>query len=534
MNDSTGNAPGLLSRGFGVITISVARSTRKVERTGTTVSLRAAYTAGSLRSFFRSTLLQKDPRMARQHKSSRRDSRSRSQQQQKQQRQPQPIDQAELSARDRVVASLIEKAITFPDLNIEPLSVEGLDGRDAALAVAIEQAALRRWLSLVAVLEHCLDRPWDNVQPELQGPFLTGAAQILLFDRIPEHAAVNHAVDWVKVNGPRKASGFVNAVLRSIARLPKKVVETSDRSDQHNAHDLPLGDGRTLRFENAIFAQDHLAQLAQQTSHPESLIARWIGRFGEQATIELCHHNLIQPPTILTGPGIARLQSLDMTPHNNTSCAVFEGDHFALQTLLDQHPDIWVQDSASRKPAELTRHLEPKLIVDVCAGLGTKTHQLALMHPNAKIVATDVHPGRREVLHDRFRDNEQVEIVTIGQLDMLNGQVDLIVLDVPCSNTGVLARRVEAKYRASKATILELVDVQRQIIADAIPMRNDGGAILYATCSIEPDENEKQAEWISKWHKLKVSREEFTMPVGQPGDDAATYHDGGYACLMVD
>ena len=86
----------------------------------------------------------------------------------------------------------------------------------------------------------------------------------------------------------------------------------------------------------------------------------------------------------------------------------------------------------------------------------------------------------------------------------LRDQVDLLVMDVPCSNTAVLARRCEARYRFNLKSLSQLVDQQKQIIADALPYLKASGRILYSTCSLDPAENEEQAQWIIKWHNFSI------------------------------
>src|SRR5690606_23354186 len=146
-------------------------------------------------------------------------------------------------------------------------------------------------------------------------------------------------------------------------------------------------------------------------------------------------------------------------------------------------------------------NLSDRLILDYCAGAGTKTAQLAAMHPEARIVATDRDPRRFDLLKERFRGHDRVEVRDIRDLLDYAQAVDLLVLDVPCSNTGVLPRRIEAKYRLDDQHLKKLTDVQKQIVADSLVYRRPGGWLLYSSCSIESEENERQVAWINKWHR---------------------------------
>ena len=192
-----------------------------------------------------------------------------------------------------------------------------------------------------------------------------------------------------------------------------------------------------------------------------------------------------------------------------------------------------MQDPALAAPVERTRGMRASVIVDACAGKGTKTRQLAQVHPEARIVAAEVDPGRRSALARVTANNDRVTVVDAAGATVPAGSVDLLVLDVPCSNTGVLARRVEAKYRHRGSTLASLVDLQRRIVAGTVPLLADGGHLLYATCSVEPAENEDQAAWIAREHDLTVVTTEAVLPHGGPGEPPDLYHDGGFFALLT-
>jgi 16S rRNA (cytosine967-C5)-methyltransferase len=193
-------------------------------------------------------------------------------------------------------------------------------------------------------------------------------------------------------------------------------------------------------------------------------------------------------------------------------------------------------------------HLEPEVVLDLCAGQGTKTRQLAATFPGARVVATDVDRARFATLERVFREygagdgagggagGGRVEVLAPAEvMERYRGKADLVLLDVPCSNTGVLARRAEARYRCGPEQMKRLVDVQRQIVADAIPLLRESarGRILYSTCSVEPEENNLQVAWAAKWHRFRVEKQELLLPAGRPGGPASGYHDGSFFTLMA-
>ncbi|MHC5002279.1 MAG: transcription antitermination factor NusB [Planctomycetota bacterium] len=436
-----------------------------------------------------------------------------------------PVSTNPDSARDRITARLVRRARVFPRLGPEPVDTTGLDERDAALAIALDHAVARHWLALVTILDACLSRPWIRLEPVVQAPLLAGAAQMLLLERIPEHAAINEAVRWTKAHGRAGAGGLVNAVLRRLAEMRQQIVPQHDpvRRDE-----LPLPDGRAWRLAVEAFDTDPARRLAQTTSHPDMLIERWSAAHGWTETTRLARHSLVVPPVIVAGAG----DDPCLVPHAQEGFAVFTGARGGLRELLDRHPGSRVQDPTAAAPVTATHQLHPDLIVDLCAGRGTKTRQLAEMHPEASVVASDTDDERRGELERVFAADDRVRVVEPAGLIDLAGAADLVVADVPCSNTGVLARRLEARYRFDEQSLGSLLDLQRQVLADCMRLLAPGGTLLYATCSVEPEENEAQARWVARWHDLEPAAMWSRLPAGGPGDPPEEYQDGGFFALL--
>jgi 16S rRNA (cytosine967-C5)-methyltransferase len=147
------------------------------------------------------------------------------------------------------------------------------------------------------------------------------------------------------------------------------------------------------------------------------------------------------------------------------------------------------------------------------------------------IVASDTNPDRIETLRRSIRD-ERVRVAEPQELLEYAGRADLVVVDAPCSNTAVLARRVEARYRFVPESLRQLGDMQRQILADALRLPSPAGFLLYSTCSLEPEENQGQREWLSRWHELRLIRDGQCLPRGGPGDPPARYRDGAYHAIL--
>ena len=428
-------------------------------------------------------------------------------------------------------------AAAWPRLDPPREELPGLDPRDAGLARNIERQAVRRWLTLKAVLERQLTRPWSKVEAPLQAALLGGAAQLLLMDRIPEHAAVDETVEWAKRRLRPGAGGLVNAVLRGVSGLreTRLAAEPFAALDAEACDTLPLEDGGGWRLRKPIFSASPPERLAQKTGLPLHLLLRWINRFGMSTARELAMHALAQPPIVVHGlpagtPGTIAIPGSD--------AAVWNGEHAALLETLAAHPAARVQDLSSARAVACTGALAPTLVVDACAGRGTKSLQLAQVHPQAEVVASEPDERRRASLREtaeraRRAGVGRIRVAEGDDLRDLLGKADLLVLDVPCSNTGVLPRRVEAAHRMSPTSMEALVKLQRSIAESHLPLLKPGGALLYATCSLEPEENERQAEWLTaRLGKVQPTVERL-MPAGLPGGDPTSYRDGAFVALWT-
>lgn len=125
-----------------------------------------------------------------------------------------------------------------------------------------------------------------------------------------------------------------------------------------------------------------------------------------------------------------------------------------------------------------------------------------------------------------------MKVVGPEQLASFGAGFDLILLDVPCSNTGVLCRRVEAKYRFSAKGLAGLVELQQRIALDHAPLLARDGRLLWSTCSLEQAENRAQAEWLSRRLKLRIEHDEAMAPTGVPGSPAASVRNGSYHAVL--
>jgi len=490
-------------------------------------------------------------------------------------------------ARDAACRVLTRQARAFPLLIPTEAQTGGLDARDAALAHAIHDSVIRRWLTLSILLESASGRDLGDLEPAMRAVLLSGAAQLLLLDRIPPHAAIDQSVEWAKRRIRPKAGAMVNAILRRTAELSSRDADGAhvrrpawtDKLDE-----IPMPDGSARVLSREVMPAIELDRLSIATSMPRRMLERWVGHAfargrgeaaGAVSTTEAADeshagatsrtagagppasspsrdlvraralHGLTPAPTIInTSHAREPIAAGDprLVPHRSPGHHVWTGPHADLGSFLGGRDDVWVQDPASSASvafghAQLTagthtRH-PPRVIADVCAGQGTKTRQLAALFPEAEILATDTDEERLVTLRGVFAGHPRVRVLTRDELVEASRQrCDLILLDVPCSNTGVLARRPEARYRLTERTLDRMADVQRQIGADSILLLAPKGRVLYATCSLEPEENEQMAAWFTRWHNLRTLARQSLEPSGLPGQAGTAYRDGSFAVVL--
>lgn len=425
-------------------------------------------------------------------------------------------------ARDVAVRSLLGANLGRANWRTVEFDTAQLPHADAQLARAIHQTVVQRDITLDHVIGAFARRLTDTTRMVLK----VGVAQLLFMDRIPDYAAIDRAVDQAKRLDKPAAGRLVNAVLRNVTRAVAQ--RCDDVPWPGTAQTLPTPGGHVRLEKTVKLPMDNpTTYLHRATSHPLSLVAAWRKAFGDDRAMALLAHSLVTPPTIVTIDPDESTQTASLVPHEQPGFACWSAGHAELLEYLAADRAHRVQDPTAAAPIATTAHLPIKRAVDYCAGLGTKTRQLLAEHPQAQVLACEIDPRRVEQLQTLCQKHGQLRVRHVDALDGLHGSADLLLLDVPCSNTGVLARRLEAKYRYGKQSLDELIARQRQIIDRALPLVRPGGWVVYSTCSIESAENQQQARYITG-QGLSLLTEQLTLPAGR----GPTYHDGGYFALL--
>ncbi len=363
------------------------------------------------------------------------------------------------------------------------------DDRDRALAAEVTTGVQRWRAALDHVIVACSKRPVDRIDPEIVEILRLSTYQLLYLTRVPAAAVVDDAVDLARKVGKRSASGFVNAVLRTVSR-------------QRRALPLPQRPSDPTDREGA------LEYLSVTLSHPRWLGARWLGRFGLEAAEQWMRFDNSPAPLTLRANRL-RLSPEELARRLRDHDVVVRPGRFAPDALLVEEgqplrsPGVdsglfVVQDEASQLVALLAGARPGARVLDTCASPGGKTTALAsAADDRGLVIASDVR-DRRIALLRRTIEASGAANVAIVQADLSSSLpfddiFDCVLLDAPCSGLGTLRRDPDIRWRRRESDLHELAAAQTIMLRHAAAAVRRGGRLVYATCSSEPEENEDVA-----------------------------------------
>jgi 16S rRNA (cytosine967-C5)-methyltransferase len=389
----------------------------------------------------------------------------------------------------------VERDAAYPDPLLDRLPARAeLDARDRALVTELVYGTLRWQRLLDWHLGRVVHRPVPELPGWLRALLRSSVYQLAFLDRIPARAVVHEAVELAKGRRPAGASAFVNGVLRALAAV-----------------------ARPWPAPEAAAIGDAVDALAVRTSQPTWLLRRWVARYGQADAAALAAALNTRPPMVVRANPLrattAELVGALADGGARVEPCRYAPDGFRVHGGGD--PRAWkplrvgwcaVQDEAAILVGHAVGPHPGETVADVCAAPGTKTTHLAqLMANRGRILATDRHPGRLERARAACAAMGASIVETVpGGVEALARRVgpvcDRVLVDAPCSNLGVLRRNPDAKWRRQAGDLAALAAVQRSILAAAAPLVRPGGVLVYATCSLEPEENEEVvAEFRSHW-----------------------------------
>jgi 16S rRNA (cytosine967-C5)-methyltransferase len=425
---------------------------------------------------------------------------------------------------------LLERALRQPHTTDEA-GANTMPSADRALCLELVYGVVRAQAALDWLIARKTDSRSQNAG--IKNVLRLGLYQVFWLDRIPAHAAVHETVELAKREGFGPKAGFVNAVLRGFLR-------------EFDATKKLLAD---LKTSNPAVA----------FSHPQWLVEKWEKRFGPESTRLLLEWNNTPPATfarvntLKTDAGkllekwrnenveydFVRRDFLQSRDHGgadyNPETLIFELKSHPSLAVLESFRDGWfyVQDPGTLlAPLELAPQAG-ETILDLCAAPGGKTSFIAqLMGNTGKIVASDISEERLKLLEENCARLgvtcvHPVSLSANPQSAIRNpklpedSQFDKILIDAPCSNTGVLRRRVDLRWRISSEEITRLQQTQLDLLKLAASQLKPGGLLVYSTCSLESEENGSVVqEFLTEHKQFKLEAERELLPFKDQVDGA--------------
>lgn len=354
-----------------------------------------------------------------------------------------------------------------------------LSSTDKAFASALFYGVLDRKITLDFVIDSLIKTPLSKVDSFTKEVLRVGLYQIMFMDKIPDSAAVNEAVKIIKNSKKRHNSGFVNAVLRA-----------------------------AIRAERLLPADDSVKSLSVKYSCPEWIVESFISDYSLETAKALLEETLKAAPIFIrvNTLKIIKQDLLQKLINSGVEAIEVEGiDAIRIngglaieKSELYKNGLFHVQDLSSQKCAEILAAKENERVLDVCAAPGGKSFTTAILMKNkGEVVSKDLYDKRTNLIAlGAKRLGIDIIKTSTGDATVLDekiGLFDAVICDVPCSGLGIIRRKPDIKYKPV-TDFEELEETQAKIFENAAKYLKSGGRIVYSTCTLRKNENEKQIE----------------------------------------
>ncbi len=367
------------------------------------------------------------------------------------------------------------------------LKGSGLDGADKRFAAALYYGVLERKITLDAIISSLSNKPGDGLSLELREILRMGLYQILYMDSVPDHAAVDESVKLAgKLKNPA-AKGFVNALLRSFLRGGKKLPKTGVK----------------------------LKDLSIEYSAPEWIIKLWQEEYGEDRTLRILEESLKKAPNTAKFNTVYHSKEDIIDELRSDGVTAVKLDHLTDAYILENAGAVeelgayrkgmlHIQDASCQLCADEVRARPGDVVLDICSAPGGKAFTVAeLMGDKGRVMAFDLHKNRVGLIESGARrlglKSIEARVNDGKRFDPGMPAADRILCDVPCSGLGVIRRKPEIKYRADPDPT-GLSATQYAILSTSAGYLKPGGILIYSTCTLRKEENERVVERFLREH----------------------------------
>ncbi|MEI6848310.1 MAG: 16S rRNA (cytosine(967)-C(5))-methyltransferase RsmB [Chlorobiaceae bacterium] len=367
------------------------------------------------------------------------------------------------------------------------LKETALNHVDRALTTAIVNGVIRYRLQLDFLINRYYHHKLEKVSSILKNILRLGTYQIVLLDKVPDWAAVNECVKLARKYKGECMSKLVNGVLRKIAT-------------------------QNITLDDWLKNERPEKQLAVKYSHPQWIVERWIKIYGLTKTEDILTYNNQFP---VFGFRINQLKNsynqffadpvFAATPHKESGIEnFFLAKDFSIFEPAVKDGRLTVQNPTQSFACLLLNPSPNSSVLDLCAAPGGKSTFMAeLMQDIGTITAIDRYDQKllKTNIHAKALGITIISTITADARNFVTKNApDLILLDAPCSGTGVLGRRAELRWKLTPETLHELIDLQKELLDHTAKLLDENGTLVYATCSIEPEENTLQIKAFLQRH----------------------------------
>jgi 16S rRNA (cytosine967-C5)-methyltransferase len=376
----------------------------------------------------------------------------------------------------RVMVEVMEKK-AYSNLALDDVLKDyRLKDLDKAFISELVYGTLRFLKTLDRMISHFSKIKLKKISPWILNILRMGVYQIL-YMRVPSSAACDESVNLARRFGHNASAGFVNGILRNVAK---------------NHEMVPLD------------------TLEDQYSFPEWLVQKWVEEFGENFTVDLMKA-LNQRPEITIRGNLLKIDLERLKEELKKEGVSFENGKYIEEALTIKGADIdnlasftqgyfYVQDESSMIAVKVLDPKPGEKVLDVCAAPGGKaSYSASLMNNKGSLIAGDIHPHRVLLLKENFkRLGVQIAKTQVIDgtfyLDSFQDQFDKVLADVPCSGLGIIRRKPEIKWEKTKEDVAKITEIQKKILQNVSSYVRLGGVLVYSTCTLNKEENENIVE----------------------------------------
>lgn len=377
-----------------------------------------------------------------------------------------------------------------------------LSKQDRAFLTRLTEGTVERMLELDYIISQFSKVPVNKMKPVIRNILRMSVYQMKYMDRIPDSAVCNEAVKLAQKKGFTSLKGFVNGVLRNIARGLD-----------------------TITYPNS----------SVKYSMPEWIVEQWISQYGEETAVKMMEHQYAERPVTVRVnlQKISReelkkrleAEGVQVQEIEGVDCALAISDFDYLRAIPSFREGLFqVQDISSMRAALMAAPKQGDYCIDVCAAPGGKSLHLADMLCGTGMVEardlTDYKVGLIEENMERTGvQNMKAVCMDATVLDEESiGKADVVLADLPCSGLGVLSKKNDLKYRMTKGQQQELVQLQRKILSTVWQYVKPGGTLVYSTCTVHKEENEGNAMWFAENYPFILKEQVQMLPGMGPWD----------------